>query len=358
MSRRSRAHRPVRTETADSGANGPPGQADSPGDEGRSAATVTRENPHNEKHGDDIEVAAEVADAPLPELTPSGGADPPPPGADPRGTATPPVVGPGTSPSVGAAEPRADAAAPRGVVSSLTGGDLAGGVAEAPVSASVSGRPPADDDSGLPPFVPDPQGVGWWIVFFIATAALAGMAVRHVTMRGKVETALRFATRDPLTGLANRRLFDETLAREVARHRRHAEPFALALVDLDDFKAVNDRRGHGGGDDVLCRVAARSPIVCGPPICRPAWAATSSRWCWPIARPTAALQVAESLRAEIEAAVGPDVTASVGVAVMPDHADEAEALVAAADAALYAAKRGGRNRAALALEKDAGVSAG
>ena len=63
------------------------------------------------------------------------------------------------------------------------------------------------------------------------------------------------ATRDGLTQLANRRVFDERLAQELARARRHGAPLALLLLDIDHFKAFNDRYGHLRGDEVLCSVA-------------------------------------------------------------------------------------------------------
>ena len=66
----------------------------------------------------------------------------------------------------------------------------------------------------------------------------------------------RFALRDPLTGLANRRALDERLGYEIARHTRHGESFAVLALDLDGFKAVNDRFGHDAGDELLRDAAA------------------------------------------------------------------------------------------------------
>ena len=66
----------------------------------------------------------------------------------------------------------------------------------------------------------------------------------------------RFALRDPLTGLANRRALDERLGYEIARHTRHGESFAVLALDLDGFKAVNDRFGHDAGDELLREAAA------------------------------------------------------------------------------------------------------
>jgi diguanylate cyclase (GGDEF)-like protein len=232
--------------------------------------------------------------------------------------------------------------------------DALEGAAPDPVPA-VGGRTEVPNgsfgvDDPLAPFAPRPGGVGWWIVVAIGVAAVSGFGLRHVTSRHEIESALRFATRDPLTGLANRRLFEETLTREIARQRRKGTPLALALVDLDGFKHVNDTRGHAGGDEVLRSVgqtivdrvrASDLPARIG---------GDEFAVVLPDCSPRDAVQVGEQLRAQIEAVVGPAVTASVGIAVVPDHADDADALVAAADAALYAAKEHGRNRAVMAAD--------
>ncbi|GAM06049.1 response regulator receiver modulated diguanylate cyclase [Novosphingobium sp. MBES04] len=88
---------------------------------------------------------------------------------------------------------------------------------------------------------------------------------RGAVLRARVKTQLELArlTRelellnltDPLTGLINRRRYDEVLHNELARARRSREPLSLILVDLDDFKLFNDQYGHGAGDECLCKVA-------------------------------------------------------------------------------------------------------
>ncbi|HWH13963.1 MAG TPA: diguanylate cyclase, partial [Miltoncostaeaceae bacterium] len=86
-------------------------------------------------------------------------------------------------------------------------------------------------------------------------AALVGMAIRNAKTRARL---LAQASTDPLTGLANRRAFDERLAQEAARTERYDDaPLALALLDLDHFKRVNDVHGHQIGDLVLARFAER-----------------------------------------------------------------------------------------------------
>ncbi len=158
------------------------------------------------------------------------------------------------------------------------------------------------------------------------------------------------AISDPLTGLHNRRAFEVRLAEEVERARRSGLPFALLLVDLDHFKTVNDRFGHQVGDKALQAVAevlkqavrvVDLPARVGGEEFAVLLAQTAGQ---------GALDGAERLRAAIadrrvvhqDATLG--VTASVGVAWCPAHGDTGEALVRAADLALYEAKRAGRNR--------------
>jgi two-component system cell cycle response regulator len=156
---------------------------------------------------------------------------------------------------------------------------------------------------------------------------------------------------DHLTGLANRRRFERQLEREVARTERYSRPFCLLLVDIDNFKGVNDTYGHDAGDETLRRVAnviqsGTRGIDTGARIGGDEFAIIL-----PETDLVRGLEVAERLRAEIAALDhGPAgrVTASLGVAELPACARTGEELRPAADAALYEAKRGGRDRAASA----------
>ena len=156
---------------------------------------------------------------------------------------------------------------------------------------------------------------------------------------------------DHLTGLANRRRFERQLEREVARTERYGRPFCLLIVDIDNFKEVNDTYGHDAGDDVLRCVAnviqsGTRGIDTGARIGGDEFAVIL-----PETSLERGVEVAERLRAAVSAAereVPCRVTASLGIAELPSCAQTQDGLRAAADAALYDAKRGGRDRSACA----------
>jgi len=155
----------------------------------------------------------------------------------------------------------------------------------------------------------------------------------------------RLAQRDPLTGLGNRRSFNDVLEREMARARRDGTELSLALFDVDHFKAVNDEHGHQVGDQVL-RAVARS-LAGGMRT-----ADLASRYggeefvvLLPGAGSASAHTTADRLRLEVADSGSPvPVTISAGVASFPQHAVTGAQLVALADKALYEAKHGGRNQ--------------
>ncbi|MBB3221142.1 diguanylate cyclase [Pseudoduganella umbonata] len=155
---------------------------------------------------------------------------------------------------------------------------------------------------------------------------------------------------DPLTQLYNRRYLDETLKRELARAVRRGAPLAVIMLDLDHFKRVNDTFGHEAGDlllrhvgtlllqsirgsDVACRYGGEELILLLPDCSLEHATARAGR-------------LRQQIRA-LNLAVNKDVltaSASFGVAAYPVHGDTPEALLQAADAAMYAAKHGGRDR--------------
>ncbi|MDP9384398.1 MAG: GGDEF domain-containing protein [Actinomycetota bacterium] len=161
----------------------------------------------------------------------------------------------------------------------------------------------------------------------------------------------REALTDGLTGLANKRRFEERLEEDFVFARVTGAPLSLVLLDVDDFKRVNDVHGHLTGDDVLREVAARLREVarCGEPA---RYGGEELVVALPGAGPGEAARVAERVRAAIAGARVrlPDgetlsVTASFGVATLdPGGMAQPSDLVAAADAALYRAKREGKNR--------------
>jgi diguanylate cyclase (GGDEF)-like protein len=168
---------------------------------------------------------------------------------------------------------------------------------------------------------------------------------------------------DDLTGIANRRSFERALADEWNRARRHEQPLALVLLDLDHFKDLNDRRGHPAGDDCLRKVGAflaEAIKRSGEVVAR--YGGEEFAILLPGVEADIAIRVAETLRDGIERLAipyGPGakrMTASCGVAAMtPRSTLAAENLVASADRALYAAKHSGRNCVRLADETTTGT---
>ncbi|MFN3580686.1 MAG: GGDEF domain-containing protein [Pseudomonas sp.] len=160
---------------------------------------------------------------------------------------------------------------------------------------------------------------------------------------------------DTLTGLPNRRKFDETLAREWARMRRNAQPLSLIMCDVDHFKLYNDTLGHQAGDICLQRVAE----ALGSAVVRPAdlvarYGGEEFAVILPDTDALGAQLVAETLRQAVASLRLPHVpekgvaylTVSLGVSTAPANlgASSLDALFRKADEALYAAKDGGRNR--------------
>jgi diguanylate cyclase (GGDEF)-like protein len=160
----------------------------------------------------------------------------------------------------------------------------------------------------------------------------------------------RQSTRDALTGLYNRRYLEETLGRELILAERHGQPVSVIMADLDHFKAVNDRYGHLGGDEVLRvfgdlmkRQVRGSDIYCR-------YGGEEFLLVLPHMSTENAIERAEQLRSAMAAAPVPygdsaiAVTASFGVATFPRDGRTGDELIAAADSALYLAKETGRNR--------------
>ncbi len=190
----------------------------------------------------------------------------------------------------------------------------------------------------------------------LAQAAMhTALALRNAQLLGEIE---RLATRDSLTGLANRRLFDESLNREVARSQRLGTPLSLMVVDVDHFKQVNDTYGHQTGDAVLREVAGALVSHTKNFDVAARYGGDEFVVLLPGCRRDDAVSVAERVRGGIAQQVGQaPVTISAGVATAPDNASDSERLMAAADAALYDAKRNGRDRVVASVRDGDLVSA-
>jgi diguanylate cyclase (GGDEF)-like protein len=152
-------------------------------------------------------------------------------------------------------------------------------------------------------------------------------------------TLAEVARTDDLTGLPNRRAWDEALERELARAKREQTPLCVGLADLDQFKVYNDDHGHQAGDRLLKQIAS-------------AWAAelratdVLARYGgeeFALALPGCDLENAGALAERLRSAMRESQTCSVGI-VAWDGEEDAERLFGRADKALYAAKEAGRDR--------------
>ena len=186
---------------------------------------------------------------------------------------------------------------------------------------------------------------------------LAGQAVVSIENASLHEAVERQAVTDELTGLANVRAFTSVLDRELERSRRFDTPLGLVMLDLDDFKLVNDTYGHQQGDEVLAQVAAVLRYVSRDLDTPARYGGEEMAVVLPQTDIDGAEMLAERIREGVGALRVPrvrgggvlSVTASFGVASVPYTAVDRGSLIAAADAALYRAKRGGKNRVARAL---------
>ena len=221
---------------------------------------------------------------------------------------------------------------------------------------------------GLPPPVAVPLAAGSRVVGLLELAEpgpdavdveadrvvldlFALQAVQALRLARAYRTVRLGTLRDALTGVANHGSFQETLRHEVARHERSAESLVLLMVDLDDFKTVNDRFGHPVGDVVLRGVVARLLESVREMDVVARYGGEEFAVILPQTDAAQGTRVAERLRAAVAASPLPagsaeplPLTVSIGLALYPEDAGEKGALVECADQALYAAKRTGKNR--------------
>ncbi len=204
------------------------------------------------------------------------------------------------------------------------------------------------------------------------TSATRRVQAENATLEKKLETSTREVARlrehleqvrrdamtDALTNLANRKAFDETLERACAEAAGSREPLTLAVLDIDHFKRFNDTWGHQTGDQVLRYVASVLGRVCGPPRTAARYGGEEFAIIFPGEKAAAVDATLNAIRKEIgsrslrrrstEDDLGA-VTISAGYAQMR-AGDTASSLLERADSALYASKRGGRNRVTAAAE--------
>lgn len=189
------------------------------------------------------------------------------------------------------------------------------------------------------------------MLYTVGIAFLALALVKEASEHRSSEKLRALTLQDPLTGIGNRRHFDERLVAEVARARRHRWPLALLLIDVDHFKAFNDLHGHPEGDECL-RLIARTiaASVRRPGDLAARYGGEEFAVLMPSTTLEGAMEVAHAVRSAVNAKPHDTcfavVTISVGVAsgVPPATDPRGEALLRMADRALYEAKRAGRDR--------------
>ena len=233
-------------------------------------------------------------------------------------------------------------------------------------------------DLGQLLYRPEPQALHGWLIWVIlgsgvVVAGIGWVAVRFYRLsqglRGQLEAnqllqeQLReLAMSDPLTGLHNRRALTVSLDRELSRAQRESAPVSVALIDIDNFKELNDTYGHAVGDEVLrrmgdllqascrgsdiaCRYGGEEFVVVMPNVSAETLAARVQTW------------LAAFSAAPVDGRGDFPVTFSAGVASFPQHGAVQDRLLQAADAALYTAKHSGRNRICVAGEATSGRTA-
>jgi diguanylate cyclase (GGDEF)-like protein len=184
---------------------------------------------------------------------------------------------------------------------------------------------------------------------FLYLAGQVSASIENIALH---ELVSEQAVTDELTGLSNNRRFRELISKEAARAQRFGHELSLIMLDIDDFKRVNDTYGHLQGDEVLRTIGAILDAE-SRGVDEPArYGGEEFAVALPETGLGGAIELAERIRARIESERIPlldgsravRVTASLGAASMPGSANSARSLIAAADAALYEAKRSGKNR--------------
>jgi diguanylate cyclase (GGDEF)-like protein len=174
------------------------------------------------------------------------------------------------------------------------------------------------------------------------------LALSNIALREKLRTQ---SLRDPLTGLYNRRYMEDALDRYISLAERTGTATSVVMIDLDNFKRLNDEHGHAKGDAVLRDVAGQLVSALRPSDVVARYGGEELMVILPNCGLDDAALKAEILRLRVEGlsdAHGVPISASFGVATVPETSTNAVDVIPMADSALYAAKKQGKNRVALA----------
>lgn len=178
-------------------------------------------------------------------------------------------------------------------------------------------------------------------------AILSGQAATRLENARLYSEVAALARLDPLMGIYNRRALIEALTSEVTRSKRYGLKLTVLMVDLDNFKSVNDACGHLAGDALLKKIAARIASSVRSVDVLGRYGGDEIAVLLPETGPIEAYQVAERIRQAVSELAREEycqVTTSIGIASFPQHGENAESLLAAADRAMYYAKRQGGDR--------------
>lgn len=187
--------------------------------------------------------------------------------------------------------------------------------------------------------------VNVWNVF-VQFAALVAFSILLSRLRAMTDRERASARVDSLTGLFNSRMFYESARNELERARRFARPLTVAYIDLDNFKAVNDRQGHHAGDEVLSLVGRTLATSCRQTDVAVRMGGDEFAILIPESDAVAATTVLERVQKQLADALakhGTSVTASIGAVCFERAPSRVEELVEGADALMYRVKQSGKN---------------